>query len=247
MILRKSRVSAATPSAARLLSMAAFLHTWKVSACLGWLSAGLPLTAETYIVWLVLLLTAHGAPRSEESEMEYWLGVLQAQIPTVMEKATASEDHSKGTLFAAFQVKCSSTVFQLRDQSACVCLPCTVTVPSMSSWQPDAIMSSCCAENGTATRASGAQFTMCIALFSSMQVLSSLARPHRGAAAGGGVRARVHRAHRQAADVAARLRGAGPGRPLRDARGVPPGVRLRGRVQVSGYAESTQAMLSYAM
>ena len=36
------------------------------------------------------------APRSEESEMEYWLGVLQAQIPTVMEKAIASENHAKG-------------------------------------------------------------------------------------------------------------------------------------------------------
>ncbi len=33
--------------------------------------------------------------------MEYWLGVLQAQIPTVMEKAIASEDHSKGTPLAA--------------------------------------------------------------------------------------------------------------------------------------------------
>ena len=30
--------------------------------------------------------------------MEYWLGVLQAQIPTVMEKAVASEAHSKGAL-----------------------------------------------------------------------------------------------------------------------------------------------------
>jgi hypothetical protein len=28
--------------------------------------------------------------------MEYWLGVLQAQIPTVMEKAIASENHTKG-------------------------------------------------------------------------------------------------------------------------------------------------------
>ena len=28
--------------------------------------------------------------------MEYWLGVLQAQIPTVMEKAIASESHTKG-------------------------------------------------------------------------------------------------------------------------------------------------------
>ena len=33
--------------------------------------------------------------------MEYWLGVLQAQIPTVMEKAIASENHTKGILVVA--------------------------------------------------------------------------------------------------------------------------------------------------
>ena len=33
--------------------------------------------------------------------MEYWLGVLQAQIPTVMEKAIASENHTKGAITPA--------------------------------------------------------------------------------------------------------------------------------------------------
>ena len=43
------------------------------------------------------VIAAPWLPRSEESEMDYWLGVLQAQIPTVMEKAIASENHTKGT------------------------------------------------------------------------------------------------------------------------------------------------------
>ena len=165
--------------------------------------------------------------------MEYWLGVLQAQIPTVMEKATASEDHSKGTLFAACRVnphlRCTHSttngrlrVFPVHHHSPEHCV-------AAAQCRGDRLR-----EMGTGMRASVRSASRALTVVAHER----LDRPdfaHRGAAAGGGVWARIHRAHRKAADVAARVRGAGPGRPVRDARGVPTGVRLRGRVQVRGH------------
>ena len=62
--------------------------------------------------------------------------------------------------------------------------------------------------------------------------MSVFALCFRGAAAGSSIRARLHGAHHETEDVTACIWRAGAGRSVRDARGVPPGVRLRGRVQV---------------